>query len=185
MKEMIFKQQIATHLKALRKSKGISLDATARLTGVSKAMLGQIERQESSPTISVLWKIASGLDTSFSAFFADDNIQQPEQAAFPEDPNMKVSTLFPYQADTAMEMFNIELRNYHTQMSSAHSCGVIEHIHVLSGTLSVYFDKTWHQLQAGENLRFFSDQEHGYKAISEQTIFQNIVCYPKPSTNKN
>ena len=185
MKDMLFKQQIAAHLKSLRKSKGISLDATAKLTGVSKAMLGQIERQESSPTIAVLWKIASGLETSFSAFFAAPNTHQPEQAAFPEDPNMKVSTLFPYQSDTAMEMFNIELSSHHTQMSSAHSCGVIEHIHVLSGTLSVYFDKEWHELKAGENVRFFSDQEHGYKAISEQAVFQNIVCYPKQADTEN
>ena len=179
MKDQVFKQQIATHLKSIRASKGISLDATAKLTGVSKAMLGQIERQESSPTISVLWKIASGLETSFSAFFAGKTKVQAEQAAFPDDPNMKVTTLFTYQQDTNMEMFNITLTNHHKQMSSAHSCGVIEHVHVLTGTLSVFFDQKWHQLEQGESLRFFSDQEHGYQAISEQVSFQNIVCYPK------
>ena len=55
MAEQAFKQHIAQHLKALRKAQGLSLDSVAKLTGVSKAMLGQIERQESSPTISTLW----------------------------------------------------------------------------------------------------------------------------------
>lgn len=68
MQEDSFKTHIAKHIKALRQHKGLSLDATAKATGVSKAMLGQIEREESSPTIATLWKIASGLDTSFSAF---------------------------------------------------------------------------------------------------------------------
>lgn len=68
MNESAFKSEIAHHLKSERKKRGLSLDATSKLTGVSKAMLGQIEREESSPTISTLWKIASGLDTSFSAF---------------------------------------------------------------------------------------------------------------------
>lgn len=37
------------------------------MTGVSKAMLGQIERGESSPTVTTLWKIATGLQVSFSS----------------------------------------------------------------------------------------------------------------------
>jgi transcriptional regulator with XRE-family HTH domain len=31
-------------------------------------MLGQIERNESSPTVATLWKIATGLNVPFSAF---------------------------------------------------------------------------------------------------------------------
>jgi transcriptional regulator with XRE-family HTH domain len=41
-------KHIATILKSLRQENGLSLDKTAVVTGVSKAMLGQIERQESS-----------------------------------------------------------------------------------------------------------------------------------------
>ena len=48
-------------LRALRKTRGWSLDQTAAATGVSKAMLGQIERGESSPTVATLWKLAGGL----------------------------------------------------------------------------------------------------------------------------
>ena len=38
-----FKSAIAGRLRSCRKLMGISLDEAARLTGVSKAMLGQIE----------------------------------------------------------------------------------------------------------------------------------------------
>ena len=58
--------RIAERLRALRRERGWSLDAAARETGVSKAMLGQIERGESSPTVATLWKIAAGFHTSFS-----------------------------------------------------------------------------------------------------------------------
>ena len=58
-------RSIAHHLQSVRKARGLSLDKTAQLTGVSKAMLGQIERGESSPTIATLWKIATGLACSF------------------------------------------------------------------------------------------------------------------------
>ena len=43
-------RHISVTLQLLRKQRGWSLDKTAAATGVSKAMLGQIERGESSPT---------------------------------------------------------------------------------------------------------------------------------------
>jgi transcriptional regulator with XRE-family HTH domain len=36
-------------------------------------MLGQIERNESSPTVATLWKIATGLNVPFSPLFAAEN----------------------------------------------------------------------------------------------------------------
>ena len=35
------------------------------MTGVSKTMLSQIERSESMPTISTIWKISNGLKVKF------------------------------------------------------------------------------------------------------------------------
>jgi transcriptional regulator with XRE-family HTH domain len=178
MTDQLFKAQIAQHLKSQRQAQGLSLDATSTLTGVSKAMLGQIEREESSPTILTLWKIASGLQTSFSAFFAEQPLLCSSQQTFPDDPNMQVKILFPFKADAGLEMFEISLSDHHQQRSSAHSVGVIEHIHVLSGQLNLYFDSQWHHLKQGDSCRFFADQEHGYHAITEQVTFQNIISYP-------
>lgn len=179
MSEPLFKEKIAKRLKTLRHNKGLSLDKTAKLTGVSKAMLGQIERTESSPTIATLWKIASGLNASFSSFFSDVDTAETDERTFPNDANMQITVLFPFSQDTAMEMFEIALTHYHEQMSSAHSSGVVEHIVVLSGQLAVFYDGTWHNLATGQCVRFLSDQTHGYKALTEQCVFQNIVCYPK------
>ena len=61
-------QYLADTLRQLRHDRSWSLDRAASECGVSKAMLGQIERGESSPTVATLWKIASGFDTSLSSF---------------------------------------------------------------------------------------------------------------------
>jgi len=179
MNDTIFKSQIARHLKAQRKEKGLSLDATAKLTGVSKAMLGQIEREESNPTISTLWKIASGLETSFSAFFADEPQLRTSELTFPDDPKMKVNTLFPFKSDAGFEMFEITLSDKHQQMSEPHDVGVIEHVYVLNGELNLFYEGQWHNIKQGETVRFMADQIHGYHGLSDTTTFQNIVCYPK------
>ena len=61
-------KHISIQLKKLRTDKGWSLDQTSKETGISKAMLGQIEREESNPTVQTLWKIALGFNTSLSTF---------------------------------------------------------------------------------------------------------------------
>ena len=61
--------RISENLRQIRKEKKLSLDSMAEQTGVSKSMLGQIERGESSPTVATLWKIATGLHISFTAFW--------------------------------------------------------------------------------------------------------------------
>ena len=48
-------QYLPGALRAQRTARGWSLDKAAEETGVSKAMLGQIERGESSPTLATLW----------------------------------------------------------------------------------------------------------------------------------
>lgn len=52
---------VGTNLRRLRKSKGYSLERLAELSGVSRAMLGQIETGKSTPTVSLLWRIADAL----------------------------------------------------------------------------------------------------------------------------
>ena len=65
---------ISDNLRSLRQSLHLSLSEVSERTGVSKSMLGQIERNESSPTISTLWKIATGLQVSFTSL-----MERPEQ----------------------------------------------------------------------------------------------------------
>lgn len=86
----ILTRQIASVLKEQRQKRGWSLDKTAAATGVSKAMLGQIERQESSPTIATLWKIATGLECSFSSFItSQDANAQHSHVVFSQENGVK------------------------------------------------------------------------------------------------
>ncbi|MFM2483363.1 helix-turn-helix domain-containing protein [Celerinatantimonas sp. YJH-8] len=176
--ETRLKQHIATHLKNLRSQRKLSLDAVARLTGVSKAMLGQIEREESSPTIAKLWQIASGLDTSFSAFLSEKTTEMAaREQAFADDPNMQMRTLTAYDPTVKFEIFDIQLLHHHIQQSEAHAHGVIETVWVLEGQLDIFCDNQWHPLQSNDTFRFYADQTHIYKAVSERVRFQNIVNY--------
>ncbi|GFD92469.1 transcriptional regulator [Alteromonas sp. KUL156] len=176
-----FSKSIAKHLKSVRKARGLSLDKTATLTGVSKAMLGQIERGESSPTIATLWKIATGLECSFSSFLSDDDIQPASHHAdnkFTNDTNVTIRTLFPFNQTTQFEMFELCLTDFHEQHSSPHLIGVTEHIHVTQGTLSVLQDGQWQTYQAQEQCVLRADQPHGYRDEVGETRFIVVIHYP-------
>src|SRR5919202_161391 len=57
---------IGPRVRALREAGGLSLRDLAQRTGVSAPMLSQVERGETSPTLAVAGRIASGLDLTLS-----------------------------------------------------------------------------------------------------------------------
>ena len=57
---------IGARVRALRESMGLSLRDLAERSGVSAPMLSQVERGETSPTLSIASRIAAGLDLRLS-----------------------------------------------------------------------------------------------------------------------
>ena len=75
-------KRIAERVHELRAAQGLSLDALASKSGVSRSMLSLIERGESSATAVVLEKLATGLRVTLASLF-----DAPEAAAqAPDDP---------------------------------------------------------------------------------------------------
>ena len=62
-------QRIAERVRELRAAHGLSLDALASKSGVSRSMISLIERGESSPTAVVLEKLAGGLGVMLASLF--------------------------------------------------------------------------------------------------------------------
>jgi transcriptional regulator with XRE-family HTH domain len=173
--------RVAFALRDLRKKRGWSLDKTAQMTGVSKAMLGQIERAESSPTIATLWKIASGFHVPFSLFLSEeipeDRIAQPI-TLHPNDDKIKVLPLFPYDQKLGCEIFLIELLSGCEHLSLPHESGVIEHVLVVEGSVEVLIGDSWRPLTKGEGMRFRADKPHGYRNLSKKkSLIYDVIHY--------
>ena len=62
-------ERIAERVRELRAARGLSLDALARKSGVSRSMISLVERGESSPTAAVLEKLAGGLGVVLASLF--------------------------------------------------------------------------------------------------------------------
>ena len=62
---------VGKNLRRLRSKAGLSLEKLSKASGVSRAMLGQIELGQSAPTINVLWKISRALGVPFSGLISE------------------------------------------------------------------------------------------------------------------
>lgn len=180
--------KISSTLKEHRNQRGWSLDVTSQKTGVSKAMLGQIERGESSPTIATLWKIASGFDVSFSSFVEDFQPYQPGfihrkpglQQLHKQDDKINVMPIFPFDENLGFEVFIIELLPGCTHLSPPHQKGVIEHVIPVTGSIEVLVQGEWRQVNQHEGLRFDASLPHGYRNLSDQSVlFHDMIHYTR------
>lgn len=169
---------LGTRLKEARSVKGWSLDKTSQYTGVSKAMLGQIERGESSPTVVKLWSIANGFNLPLS-YFIDALGQESKPSVLSNaEQDIKVSILCPYDDVTQLEVFQIILFPQREHISAPHNRGVIEHILAIDGSMEYYLNKMWHTVEQGTAVKFCAAQTHGYRNMSDTPVMiHNIIRY--------
>lgn len=180
-------QILSQRLKSLRNEQGWSLDQTSNETGVSKAMLGQIERGESNPTIATLWKIAKGFHMSLS-YFIEEEFTDPSTPEIREANQLRqqlakdamlVAPLFPFEPKFGFELFELTVPPGYERNSEPHDKGVTEHVIVVEGEMEVLIDRAWTRLKAGSATRFPADKPHGYRNLSERTaVIHNLIYYP-------
>jgi len=70
-KEDELHQTIGRNIRELRKTRGLTLKQMSRRTKLSVSLLSQIERAESSASVSSLFKVATALDVRITALFGD------------------------------------------------------------------------------------------------------------------
>lgn len=176
---------VANNLRELRESKNLSLDQTAKLTGVSKSMLGQIERNEVTPTITVLWKIANGFKVPFtsltSAKSTDASVVRADDAApLVEDGGRYMNyPVFPFTEGRPFELCRIIIKPQGVLCAEPHLPGSEEFITVFSGELRVMADKDEYRIFSGDSIRFKADVHHSYENPgAEDTELSMLIYYP-------
>ncbi|MBV1882437.1 MAG: helix-turn-helix domain-containing protein [Pseudomonadales bacterium] len=175
---------IATSLRIQRKHLGWSLDKTAKETGVSKAMLGQIERGESNPTVTTLWRIATGINVSLSSLLETLPDDQKRATTLFRDAKalrqelgkegMQVSQLFPYDPDVSFEHFEMTLPPGYERLSAPHKTGVLEYLTVTDGKIEILSEGKWHSLMKAQSLRIKGDLPHGYRNNTKKPVV--VIC---------
>lgn len=172
--------RLAERLKEERAAKGLSLDALAKLSGVSRSMLSQIERGESSPTVASLWNLTRALNVDFSTLLDEDI--EPEHPIkeivlgdrTPEVRNRAagcvVRILSAPDDVGGTEVYDITFQADANLESSPHEKGCVEHLTVLEGQLEIMSDGEKAKVSTGDTIRYAGDVEHAIRAFKAARI---------------
>lgn len=177
---------IGKRLKAIRVERQLSLEEVSRLTEVSKPMLGQIERGQSSPTITTLWKIAVGLKIPLSSLLEEKETEctvveiRSKEPIVEDNGRMKAYPIFSFDPNRQIEIYYIELSPGCRHTAKAHLSGVEEYIFVIQGCLEMVVNDRNILLNETQTLRFQGDVPHAYhNPFQHSCVIYNMVLYPK------
>lgn len=177
---------IGENLRRLRAERGLSLDAAAGVTGVSKSLLGQIERGEANPTISTVWRIARGLSVAFTTLVApvdggSEVVRRADIEPISEDDGrIRNFPVVPFDATLGFEISYVEVDPGGALKADPHPGGTQELLTLVSGDLSIRVADDEHELAPGDSIRFKADVPHAYRnAGSALALFTMVMVYPR------
>ncbi len=165
---------LAPRLKEARKTKGLSLDQVAKLSGVSRSMLSQIERGESSPTVATLWNLTRALQVDFAGLMDQSGTAESPIAEVmradrtptidSQGDGCRIRILSPPDQAGKHEVYDIAFKKGGALISDPHRPGCREHLTVLEGAVSAESDGATVDLGAGDTARYAADRPHAIRA---------------------
>jgi transcriptional regulator with XRE-family HTH domain len=180
-------RRVADGLKRFRKQRQLSLDELAVKSGVSRAALSQIEGMRTNPTLSVLWKVAVGLDVAFHELLGvseDGGVKILRTGDSPPlksgDGRMESRLLSPGGSSPDLEIYELRFLPKAVHRSEPHGRGTVETLIVLTGSMRILVSDGEHELSAGDSIFFKADVPHTYenRASHESRCF-NVIRYAR------
>ena len=169
---------LPARLKDARRVKGLSLDAVAKLSGVSRSMVSQIERGESSPTISTLWNLTKALQVGFAGLLEDDQDSRVEVLRRDDVPTIdnhgtgcSIRILSPPEGAGRHEVYDLRFSNDGVLDSLPHTQGAGEHLTVIEGQLTVTSGDAIGQVSMGATAHYAADVLHKISADGPARAF--------------
>jgi XRE family transcriptional regulator, regulator of sulfur utilization len=162
---------VGQRIRALREHMELSLRDLAERSGVSAPMLSQVERGETSPTLAVAEKIASGLELTLSQLLRLDEdshvvVTRRNQRRRRRRGGHLVEELSPplpgQRADVSAHTLKPGAVTGGPGDPPLHEPGSRETAVVLEGTVDLFVDGRRYELGAGDSVTFDADLPHHF-----------------------
>ncbi len=167
---------VGENIKRIRKSKKLSMERTAAIAGVSRSMLGQIERGEANPSVAVVGKLALALKVPAQVLLENDAFEPLElvreldtKPARLDGGKAVLRPSFPYDEVTRQENFFLDLYISARYAPEPSVPGCICHATVLSGSVKLTAQDEDFQLLERDALRFAADRPYRFENMTNST----------------
>lgn len=172
-------QIIAKNLNELRMERNLTLGQLSKISGISKAMLSDIEKGNGNPTINTIWKIANGLNVPYTRLM--EQIEKEATVIRKSEPTVQTGEtdhyrVYCYFTNTPVrnfELFHVELDANSSNATIGHSEKAQEYIYIIQGELVLHTEMGDHTLNEGDALVFDSSIDHTY--INRQNFLLSFI----------
>jgi transcriptional regulator with XRE-family HTH domain len=172
---------LGSRLKELREKRGVSLRELSRLSGLSANTLSMIERGQSSPSVSTLYRLVDALNVPISAVF--QNEPQREAVVFRSaSERAQVPFLLGVWEGLGGEAFVGNVQPFMLNLESGANSGQHGIVHTghefvicLQGELEYEIGDQHFLLKAGDSLLFAARLEHRWQNAGDVTTKVIIV----------
>ena len=190
-------QRIAERVRGLRAAKGLSLDALAARSGVSRSMISLVERGESSPTAVVLEKLATGLDVVLASLFdapaTGQDVAGGPIARRKEQPEWRDPAsgylrrnVSPIGRGQPMQIVEVHFPpgGRVAFETGVRDVQVFQQVWVLEGRIDISLDGDVHHLHEGDCMAMELDRPTMFHNPSRQTARYAVVLVSEPLARK-
>lgn len=158
----------------------MSLDMLAEKTGVSKSMLGQIERGESNPTVATIAKIVDGIRISFEELLYPkresvliiDNDKLPLLKS--EEGAYQVRPIFPYDRRRSFEAYEMKIEPGEGCGCFLKGEGNSEYILVVQGVLTLETAEGTYEVASNHAVKLDASGKHSYHNSGSRQLVLNL-----------
>lgn len=178
---------VATNLRRLRTTRGLTLDAVAERAEVSKNTVIQVEQARANPSIATLCRLADALGVGVATLIEAPPSPRVTLRRAADTPALWSSeagsaALFCLGTDPPqiVELWDWTLAPGDSFDGEAHPVGTIEMLRVLEGELTVGIGSAAHHLAVGDSVLFEAEVAHRY-ANSGDTPNRFVMSVLQPT----
>ncbi|MDZ4403165.1 XRE family transcriptional regulator [Prosthecobacter sp.] len=162
-------ENLGKRVKKLRGDRGWSLEELASVSGVSRSMLSEIEREKANPTLTVTFRIARAFGLTLqelieSAEASASKIQviraSDRAQVFRSDKHHEIRTLSPLNLEKDVEFYEVTLKPGGALRSQPHFEGTREFLTVEEGSVRIESDQDTDELTKGDSGTYRADVPH-------------------------
>ncbi len=178
-------QAIATNVRAQRTHRGLTLDALAARSGVSRGMLVQVEQGRTNPSVSTLTRIASALGVTVARLVEVGDVPmvrivEPADAVTFHQGDVRAKLLVGADSPMILELWDWRLAPGEHHDGDAHPAGTREMLTVLEGELTLTVHSRDHVIVADGAVLFTADRPHRYSNQGDRELrFVMVVAEPR------
>jgi transcriptional regulator with XRE-family HTH domain len=181
---------VGRNTQAIRKQQGLTLDMLSEKSGVSKAMLSQIESGKVNPTVATVWKIAQGLQVEINSLLEGTSgprriftaTRRESIASLDTDEEgLHIKVLTPISMVEDLEMYLLTFKASGALRSAPHFPRTEEFLTVIRGQVRVTAGDNSSDLGEGDFVRYHCDVPHSIENTGRgEAHVHMVVRFSKP-----